>query len=325
EFIRVIDQGWQYLLSRHDVDPSRVAVGGYCMGGRIGIHFAAATPTVRAFVGYSPTVRDETITPVRPLPPWEAARMIQCPSIVLYGAHDRVTTLSLQTRLWEAFLANGQTLEWHFLPFGGHGFVDPETFGYQPQAAELAWPLVVGFLERELIAKAVPDKQALYAEIYKSHYARVVRLSRLLLSDPDEAEEVGQDVFFKLFKEYQSRNSTMAWGPWLMRVTINACRDRQRSAWWKWLRAPMKEFQEADHACHGQTPEEAMVWREERGRIWGSLQELSSRQREVFVLRHVQGWSTQEVAETLQLSPGSVKRHLFRAVCHLRKALGNGL
>ncbi|MBI3001018.1 MAG: dienelactone hydrolase family protein [Deltaproteobacteria bacterium] len=150
EFVRVIGEGWRCLNSRPDVDPARIAVAGYCMGGRIAIHFIAATPEVRAFVGYYPTVRDEPVTELRPRRPWEAARDIRCPSIILYGAHDRVTPVPIQERMWDAFIANGQTLEWHFFPFGGHGFVDPGTAGYYPHAAELSWPLVVDFLAREL-------------------------------------------------------------------------------------------------------------------------------------------------------------------------------
>lgn len=150
EFVRVIGEGWRYLESRPEVDPGRIAVCGYCMGGRIGIHFVAATPEVRAFVGYYPTVRDEPVTELRPRLPWEAARLIRCPSIILYGADDRVTPVPIQERMWDAFVANGQRLEWHFFPFGGHGFVDPGTAGYHPRAAELAWPLVVDFLAREL-------------------------------------------------------------------------------------------------------------------------------------------------------------------------------
>lgn len=82
--------------------------------GRSGIHFVAATPEVRAFVGYYPTVRDEPPTELRPRTPWDAARTIRCPSIVLYGAHDQVTPVPIQGRMWSAFLANGQRLEWHF-------------------------------------------------------------------------------------------------------------------------------------------------------------------------------------------------------------------
>ena len=57
EFTRVLTEGWRFLLSQPHVNKQRVAVCGYCMGGRIAIHFVAATPEVRAFVGYYPTVR----------------------------------------------------------------------------------------------------------------------------------------------------------------------------------------------------------------------------------------------------------------------------
>ena len=149
EFVRVIRQGWDYLIARADVDPARVAVAGYCMGGRVAIHFVAATPEVRAFVGYYPTVRDEPVTEMRPRRPWEAVPEFQCPTIMLFGADDWVTTHPVQERLWSVFRDNGQRLEWHYFASGGHGFIDPDAF-YDPHVGELAWPLVVDFLEREL-------------------------------------------------------------------------------------------------------------------------------------------------------------------------------
>lgn len=69
------------------------------------------------------------------------------------------------------------------------------------------------------------------------------------------------------------------------------------------------------------TPEAAALTGETREHIWGAFRHLSQRQREVFVLRHLEDWSTQDVAEALGLSTGSVKRHLFRAVERLRKGL----
>lgn len=150
EFTRALAEGWRFLLSQPHVDNRRVAVCGYCMGGRIAINFVAATPAVRAFVGYYPTVRDEPPTDMRPVPPWEMARRIRCPSINLYGADDVVTPVPVQDRMMVAFRENGQSLEWHFYPFGGHGFVDPGAVGYHAHAADLAWPSVVDFMEREL-------------------------------------------------------------------------------------------------------------------------------------------------------------------------------
>ena len=73
-----------------------------------------------------------------------------------------------------------------------------------------------------------------YDDLYRAHRTRVLRLCRLFLGDPDEAEDVGQEVFVKLFRASQRpHDPEMAWGPWLTRVTVHACRDRRRSRWWR--------------------------------------------------------------------------------------------
>lgn len=84
-------------------------------------------------------------------------------------------------------------------------------------------------------------------------------------------------------------------------------------------------FIEDDFPSPCRTPEEASVSSEQRERIWRGLRILSARQREVFVLRYVEGRSGGDVAELLGIPPGSVKQHLFRAVQNMRKALGSGV
>ena len=150
----MIGEGWRFLIGRDEIDPLRVGAIGYCMGGRIGIHFVAATPAVRAFVVYYPSVSDEAPTKTRPRHPCDAAREIRCPSMVLYGGRDSTSTLEVQQRVMASFLSNGQPLEWHFFPFGNHGFASTESDGYQPYLADLVWPLVVESLGRELAAPA---------------------------------------------------------------------------------------------------------------------------------------------------------------------------
>jgi RNA polymerase sigma-70 factor (ECF subfamily) len=113
----------------------------------------------------------------------------------------------------------------------------------------------------------------------------------------------------------------MTWCPWVVRVSINACRDRRRSGWWKLWRGASEIEAEANYPNAENTPEEAFLSRETQGRIWHAFDALSARQREVFVLRHVDDWSTEEVAEMLGISTGSVKRYLFRAVRQLRRVL----
>ena len=166
-----------------------------------------------------------------------------------------------------------------------------------------------------------------YEELYRLHYLRVVRLCGLLLADPHEAEDVAQEVFVKLLQASKTETRVMAWEPWLTRVTVNACRDRRRSGWWRWWRAPRHAIDAdipsiLDHPSPGPTPEEEALNREVCGRIWQVFRELPARQQEVFALRYLEGWSTDAVAEALGLSVGSVKQHLFRAVHRLRAVMG---
>jgi RNA polymerase sigma-70 factor (ECF subfamily) len=70
------------------------------------------------------------------------------------------------------------------------------------------------------------------------------------------------------------------------------------------------------------SPAELALSEETRRRIREAFRALPTRQREVFALRYVEESSTAEVAAALGLSPGSVKRHLFRAIRRLRSALG---
>src|SRR3972149_2671604 len=87
-------------------------------------------------------------------------------------------------------------------------------------------------------------------------------------------------------------------------------------------RAGPRAIEEIDLGGGEPTPERAALQGEARERIWRAFQRLPPRQREVFVLRHLEGWSTEAAAEALALSSGSGKRHLLRAGRRLRGALG---
>ena len=70
-------------------------------------------------------------------------------------------------------------------------------------------------------------------------------------------------------------------------------------------------------------PSEAAVSEDTRRRIWVAFRALPRRQQEVFALRYIEEQPTADVALALGLSAGSVKRHLYRAVRHLRRTLGD--
>jgi RNA polymerase sigma-70 factor (ECF subfamily) len=169
----------------------------------------------------------------------------------------------------------------------------------------------------------MPVDRSEFEALYRTHYARLIRLCYLWLDDPHEAEDVVQEVLLKLLQVSQGPSHPTAWEPWLTRVTRNACHDRRRSGWWKWWRAvPPARAEVRERSLVYLTLEDEALKREWQVRLWQAFQALPVRQREVFALRYVDGWSTAAVAEALGLTVGSVKRHLFRAVRRLQQTLG---
>jgi RNA polymerase sigma factor (sigma-70 family) len=173
------------------------------------------------------------------------------------------------------------------------------------------------------VPETIAPMQPSYAELYREHHGRVVSLCRMMLRDPDEAAEVTQEVFLALHRQMQFETRPMVWGAWLTRVAVNGCRDRRRSGWWRlWRDGGGDGLAEGRFAAPGPSPEDEVASREQRALVWQAFQKLPMRQREVAALRLVEGWSTDEVAELLNVSSGSVKRHLSRAVHRLRAVLG---
>lgn len=156
-----------------------------------------------------------------------------------------------------------------------------------------------------------------------AHYGRLRRLCRLLLGDAQEAEDVVQEVFLKAHQTAWLGRDPMEWGGWLTRVAVNACRDRRRAGGWMRLRFRASRLDEVTLVAETPAPSDAAIGEDTRRRIWAAFRELPPRQQEVFALRYIEERSTPDVAAALGLSPGSVKRHLYRAVRHLRRGLGD--
>lgn len=167
-----------------------------------------------------------------------------------------------------------------------------------------------------------PPQQREWEAVYRANAARLGRLARMLLRDPEEAQEVVQEVFLKVARAIERLERPRAWEGWLTRLTINACRDRHRSGWWRFWRKWSEHPEGLEVADLRPTPDREAAGAELRDRVAIVFHRLPARQREVFALRHFEGWSTALIAQSLGLSTGSVKTHLFRAVHRLRAALG---
>jgi carboxymethylenebutenolidase len=150
DFLAVLDTAWNWLRSRPDTDPQRTALVGHCLGGRLGIPFAADHPELAALVLFYATIRDEERTPMRPRHSFDTAKLVKCPTQVFYGGKDYLTPNAIQQKLWQSFLEGATPLEWHFFSTGLHGFASHDSDGYQPVLGEISTGLLTGFLNRAL-------------------------------------------------------------------------------------------------------------------------------------------------------------------------------
>ena len=156
---------------------------------------------------------------------------------------------------------------------------------------------------------------------------RVYLLCLRLLRDDEDAGSAVQDTFFKAYRALERGDSDALRDParWVTRIAVNTCLDSLRSRRWRfWRRRPAPEHEQAILAlapAGGASAEERVFARQIGVRLGAALGRLSDRQRSVFVLRHYQDRSLDEIARLLDMEPGTVKAHLARALAKDRKSV----
>jgi RNA polymerase sigma-70 factor (ECF subfamily) len=156
---------------------------------------------------------------------------------------------------------------------------------------------------------------------------RVYLLCLRMLRSCDEADSATQDTFLKAFRvlEHQRRLEVNDPARWISRIAINTCLDRLRARQFRfWKRRITRIDEEAIlrlTPASGLSQEEVLVSRDMGRRLAAALDRLSPRQRLVFLLRHEESCSLEEIGEILGLDSGTVKSHMARAVSKLRGEL----
>ncbi len=156
---------------------------------------------------------------------------------------------------------------------------------------------------------------------------RVYRLCYRLLGQREEADTATQEVFLKAYRALNGPAAQDLDDPakWLTRITMNTCLDRLRSRRWKfWRQRPKtkdEEFILAMTPDRGPTSEDRVFATEISARLAKAIKGLSDRQRSVFVLKHYEDLSLEEIGAVLGLEVGTVKVHMARAVAKLRDEL----
>lgn len=161
---------------------------------------------------------------------------------------------------------------------------------------------------------------------------RALRVAEIATRSRDDALDVVQDAMLHLARSY-GRRPPGEWAPLFHRILENKIRDwqrrqgvRNRFFFWRSEReddedAPTMEERAPDLAIPDST--ERLMQDEAMARLKIALVELPERQRQAFVLRVWDGLSTEETAQVMGCSDGSVKTHLARALSNLRGKLGD--
>jgi RNA polymerase sigma-70 factor (ECF subfamily) len=193
------------------------------------------------------------------------------------------------------------------------------------QARVVSWP-DVGDREAALVQRCAAGDESASAELVAEHQRTVVQLASNLLGDREEALDLSQEVFLRVFRTIHRFRGQSSLRTWIYRIAVNQARNRHRF----WRRRHRADQVSLDQhvAMHGDvfsglgpTPERVLAQKELAERLRVALNRLPFDQRTAIVLREVDGLSYDEIAYSLQLAVGTVKSRLTRARQALRAEL----
>ena len=197
-------------------------------------------------------------------------------------------------------------------------FVKPFRVLNWPDAASADWALV---------QQCAAGDEAACARLVTDHQRMVYQLALHLLGEPQEAADLSQEVFLRVFRTLPQFRGQSTLKTWIYRIVVNQASNRQR--WWR-RRHRSQQVQLEEHTgTHGELaesrnfamPDRVLQQRETADRVWQALDALPFEQRAVVVLREIDGLSYEEIATSLAIAVGTVKSRLARAREGLRARL----
>ena len=192
-------------------------------------------------------------------------------------------------------------------------------------AGAISWS-EVDSREAALIERCTAGDDAACAELVSIHQRMVYGLAFHLLGDRDEALDLSQEVFLRVFRTLSSFRGQSALRTWIYRIVINQARNRQR--WWRRRHRSEQVSLDEHLQQHGELesegdtlPDRLLASKETAAFIWKALDRLPFDQRTALILREIDGLRYEEIAFSLGVAIGTVKSRLTRARQALRAEL----
>jgi RNA polymerase sigma-70 factor, ECF subfamily len=195
---------------------------------------------------------------------------------------------------------------------------DEERSGTDKVGADRA-PVTGGSVdERQLVRRAQKGDKVAFETLVQRHQHRVFAVARGILKRQEDVEDIAQQVFVKAYFSLKRFDQRAAFSTWLYKITVNECWDvlRKRKARPLVYEADFSEEQSRQYSAPEREASKApdtsdrMALREQLERMLG---QLDKRDRAMLVLKEVEGFSVEEIAESMGLNANTVKVRLFRA------------
>jgi RNA polymerase sigma-70 factor (ECF subfamily) len=185
--------------------------------------------------------------------------------------------------------------------------------------------------ETALIRLAQQGDERAFEELVRQYDQNVLRLALNLLRSPEDANDIYQETFLRVYKNLQTFRFDCSFSTWLYRIATNLCLDALRK------RRVRKEEDTIVETSDGvldrmdtieevraeNNPQRNLLSQELRKRIAKVLEDLTPRERTVFELRHYEGLRLRAIGDVLGTSEEAAKNCLFRATQKMRAALGD--
>ena len=181
-----------------------------------------------------------------------------------------------------------------------------------------------GWTDEHVVERVLGGDTALYELLMRRHNQRVYRIARAILRDDAEAEDVMHDAYVRAYQNLADFEGRAKFITWLTRIALNEAlaRVRRRSRFQSIDSSDPSNGDLMNSATSSRrNPEQESYDRELSGVIEKAVLALPDEYRVVFMLRDVEGMSTEEAAEYLNLTQENVKVRLHRAHAKLRKQL----
>jgi RNA polymerase sigma-70 factor (ECF subfamily) len=198
--------------------------------------------------------------------------------------------------------------------------IGPDEVAERVTAGGVARDAALGY--EEVVARVRAGDLAVYELLVRRHNRAVYRACRALLRDDAEAEDAAQEAWVSAFARLSSFEGSARFGTWIVTIALNEARSRLRRRAVRTAAAAAGWTPEPE-AAPG--PEREVAMREAARLVEAAVDGLPAAYREVFVLRGVEGLSTEDAAAALGVSEDVVKTRLHRARTLLRDRLAGAL